>query len=849
MSSLQTTLRRWQRAKGRSHVGGRSSLARRIRLQVERLEDRIVLAGEIDVRGGSLLGSSIPDGTLGVPPPGNFRDFGATAINGGSVAKTFYVQNTSFSSTLTLTGSPDAVAISGPNAGDFTVTTNPSDLSLSAFEYTSFTITFDPSAAGTRTATVTIPNSDSNENPYDFLIQGTGGGPDIDVLVGDTSIPDGNGISLPTDATTGFGVADLSGDVVVKTFTIKNTGDGYLNLTGSPSVTITPYQLLPGVDLPGAGDFTVTMLPDLATLDPEGGTTTFQVTYDPSPLPGGLNPDLNSTEYNSGPALDSLRYAKINIASNDSNENPYDFVISGGAIVGTVRATLVDGVLTIDDIHPTGKNNGFVVSEVGSDLVISDAVSLETFTPDSATNTGGALSLANKVLTIPRAGINSIVINGNGGNDSFNAGLLTIVGRLALNGGDGDDTFGSSIVGLSPWPLTRVTIDGGNNGATGDKIYVDLSIVVNLLGPVVLGTSATNGITAVSTFPYRPLEFTQVESAALRDNNQPTSYGLGDFYARGSDYAGDRFEVRSTTTANVGKFYLSGVAGSNYLIPGKVIFYGRGGADRLSSTYVGHAVEFYGEGGNDTLIGSNGADKLVGGPGSDDLSGGEGNNVLWGDNDPVAVGLADTAANREALADNVPGVIPAGLSEAPHPVGLAYNDKIRSGNGADEIYCGPGDDGTSRAPILAGGGNDYVSGGDGNDRLDLGTGNDRGYGGAGNDYLYGRDGSDFLAGNDGNDYLYGGNQNDVLVGGLGTDTVNGERGSDRAYQGNLSVTVNVATLPLLPPVASVPYTGTDRSLRKGDVHDQAMAELLADWADGALGVGLTLASDLAVIVG
>ena len=79
--------------------------------------------------------------------------------------------------------------------------------------------------------------------------------------------------------------------------------------------------------------------------------------------------------------------------------------------------------------------------------------------------------------------------------------------------------------------------------------------------------------------------------------------------------------------------------------------------------------------------------------------------------------------------------------------------------------------------------------------------------------------------------------------------MNGERGSDRAYQGNLSVTVNVATLPLLPPVASVPYTGTDRSLRKGDVHDQAMAELMADWADGALGVGLTLASDLAVIVG
>ena len=54
----------------------------------------------------------------------------------------------------------------------------------------------------------------------------------------------------------------------------------------------------------------------------------------------------------------------------------------------------------------------------------------------------------------------------------------------------------------------------------------------------------------------------------------------------------------------------------------------------------------------------------------------------------------------------------------------------------------------------------------------------------------------------------------------------------------------------MPPVAAVPYTGTDLSLRKDDIHDQAMAELLADWVDGALVAGnLTLVFDIAPVLG
>ena len=73
---------------------------------------------------------------------------------------------------LSLTGNP-IVSISGTNRSDFTVTAFPVT-SISGSGSTTFQITFDPSALGTRIATVSIFNTDSNENPYTFSIQGTG---------------------------------------------------------------------------------------------------------------------------------------------------------------------------------------------------------------------------------------------------------------------------------------------------------------------------------------------------------------------------------------------------------------------------------------------------------------------------------------------------------------------------------------------------------------------------------------------------------------------------------------------------------------------------------------------------
>ncbi|QBZ98933.1 choice-of-anchor D domain-containing protein [Flavobacterium sangjuense] len=119
---------------------------------------------EINIQGNA---TSISNGDV-TPSTVDGTDFGSMELSSGTVVRTFAIQNTG-GSTLTLSNP----TISGANAADFSVTTNPG-LSVTAGNSTTFTITFNPSAAGTRTATITIANIDCDESSYTFGVQGTG---------------------------------------------------------------------------------------------------------------------------------------------------------------------------------------------------------------------------------------------------------------------------------------------------------------------------------------------------------------------------------------------------------------------------------------------------------------------------------------------------------------------------------------------------------------------------------------------------------------------------------------------------------------------------------------------------
>jgi len=139
-------------------------------------------------------------------------DFGTADITTGTVDHTFTIRNTG-NANLNLTATPK-VSISGTHAADFSVTVQPTTPVASGGGTTTFTVRFDPSATGVRTATISIANNDSDENPYDFALQGTGTAPP-DMTVNPTLFSK----SLQPDGT------------ATDTLTIGNTGQGTLDWT------------------------------------------------------------------------------------------------------------------------------------------------------------------------------------------------------------------------------------------------------------------------------------------------------------------------------------------------------------------------------------------------------------------------------------------------------------------------------------------------------------------------------------------------------------------------------------------------------------------------------------------
>lgn len=127
-----------------------------------------ISAPEMDVQGNS---TSIADEDI-TPSTADYTDFGSINTSSTTLSRTFTIKNTG-NAILNISGTPK-VSIYGTNASDFTVTTQPLATVATTSGTTTFIVSFDPTASGVRTATISIVNDDSNENPYNFTIQGTG---------------------------------------------------------------------------------------------------------------------------------------------------------------------------------------------------------------------------------------------------------------------------------------------------------------------------------------------------------------------------------------------------------------------------------------------------------------------------------------------------------------------------------------------------------------------------------------------------------------------------------------------------------------------------------------------------
>ncbi|WP_338375878.1 choice-of-anchor D domain-containing protein [uncultured Flavobacterium sp.] len=145
------------------------------------------------------------------------------ALNiGSSSNKTYYIENEG-TATLTI----GAVTITGANPGDFSISAISSTIAVGSVLTSSipFTITFTPQASGVRTATISIVNNDSNENPYTFDVQGTGNCPSYTTTLSPSSGPVGTTVYITSSM-------NLSGANTVT-----------LNGTSLPVTVISPTQI------------------------------------------------------------------------------------------------------------------------------------------------------------------------------------------------------------------------------------------------------------------------------------------------------------------------------------------------------------------------------------------------------------------------------------------------------------------------------------------------------------------------------------------------------------------------------------------------------------------------------
>ncbi|NCC52796.1 MAG: choice-of-anchor D domain-containing protein, partial [Spartobacteria bacterium] len=277
-------------------------------------DNQATLSPIIDVQGN---GTTIANGDA-TPSDADHTAFGEVNTTAATQIRTYTIYNDG-NTDLHLSGTP-RVELSGADADQFTVNSQPSTPVSQGGGSETFQITFDPSTAGSKTATVSIDNTDYDETPYTFTIQGTSIEPDVKVLGIDLSeIPDGDGTPQVADGTD-FGSNRVTVGYIEHTFTVTNEGTTILNITGVTTNGTHP------------GDFIVTNQP--AASIPAGGATAFTLRFDPTAL--------------------GSRSAVIHVATDDPDTPDYDFTVQGLGVEPEIAVLGIDlSVINDGDATPS----------------------------------------------------------------------------------------------------------------------------------------------------------------------------------------------------------------------------------------------------------------------------------------------------------------------------------------------------------------------------------------------------------------------------------------------------------------------------------------------------------------
>ncbi|WP_169577890.1 choice-of-anchor D domain-containing protein [Salisaeta longa] len=499
------------------------------------------------------------DGSNPLPDGSGTFDFGT--VNLGSTSERFFRITNTGDANLSLNGLPE-IQLSGTNAGDFSVSASPSS-PVSPGGQTSFAVTFDPQAAGTRTATVTIPNNDPDEDPYTFEVTGTGNDPNtaptasgsisptsLNDNAGPTALFDGIDVSDPdageTDLTLRVTVANASAGVIsgVNGTSVTNEGGGVFSVSGSfdPSTIDTALDNLrfsPTDNTGSSGTFNTDLTVQVddqesGFVDVSGPTTVTVTRVNDAPTVALGAPSGSVDENNSPPTV------LTSVTVNDPDGGTNDLSLSGT----DASAFQIDGTdLEFADVADFETKSSYTVTvNVDDTSVGTTPDDSETFTlsindvnepPVVATNTGLLLD-EGATATIGTGALNATDEDAGDGASTLTFNVTSAVsnGTLFIDGSTGgtDDGTLDGESGIGTGSFTQAIIDSGNllyahdgSGTTTDSFTFDLTDDSGA-GPTgitfSIGITTQNDAPTISDIPDQTIE----EDAPL----DPVSFTVDD---------------------------------------------------------------------------------------------------------------------------------------------------------------------------------------------------------------------------------------------------------------------------------------------------------------------------------
>ena len=264
--------------------------------------------------------------------------------------------------------------------------------------------------------------------------------PEIKVEGNGSEIADGDASPSSGDHTD-FGSAEVGGSTVQKTYTISNTGDADLTISGNITSS--------------SGLFTVGQ-PSSTTIA-ASGSETFTVTFDPTTA-------VTST-------------STITINNNDNDEDPYTFSVQGTGTIAT-RSSASSG-----NFNNAANWDCACIPAAGNDVVVSHDMNLDVSFSQSAArtftvNSGKTLTINSGVkLEIAGNLVNNGAIDGDLSLNGSSAQTPTLgaLSSLEINNNSGVNV--SADISLSD----KLTLSQGNLNLNGQTLTMEASSTNNSL--------------------------------------------------------------------------------------------------------------------------------------------------------------------------------------------------------------------------------------------------------------------------------------------------------------------------------------------------------------------------------